>query len=184
MQEESLKLYVGLPLDAVSESHSINHARAIAAGLKALKLLGVDGVELPIWWGIVEKEGMGKYNWTGYLALAQLVQKMGLKLHVSICFHGCNQCKIPLPGWVSQIGESEPNIFFSDRSGQQYKDCLSLSVDDLPVLNGKTPLQVYKDFCENFKTSFSPFLGSTITVSFKTLFGIYCITVCSNGVIC
>ncbi|KAI9081609.1 hypothetical protein K1719_036495 [Acacia pycnantha] len=132
-----VRLFVGLPLDAVSsECKTINNARAIAAGMKALKLLKVEGVELP---------------------------KMGLKLHVSLCFHGSKRPYIPLPKWVSQIGESEPGIFFTDRSGQYYKEGLSLGVDDVPVLNGKTPVQVYQSFCESFKSAFSQFMGSVIT---------------------
>lgn len=156
---------MGLPLDTVSsECKTINNARAIAAGLKALKLLGIEGVELPVWWGIVEKDVMGNYDWSGYLAVANMVQIVGLKLHVTLCFHGSQKPYIPLPKWVSQIGESDTSIFFTDRSGQHYKECLSLAVDDLPVLDGKTPVQVYHSFCESFKSSFSPFLGSTITV--------------------
>ncbi|XP_023514007.1 inactive beta-amylase 9-like isoform X2 [Cucurbita pepo subsp. pepo] len=160
---EGVKLYVGLPLDAVSTCNAINHSKAIAAGLKALKLLGVEGVELPVWWGIVEKETTGKYEWSGYLTLAEMVQNAGLKLHVSLCFHGSNQPRIPLPEWISKIGESDPNIYFTDRYRQQYKDCLSLSVDNLPVLNGKTPIQVYHEFCESFRSSFSNLIGSTIS---------------------
>ncbi|KAK6122961.1 hypothetical protein DH2020_043295 [Rehmannia glutinosa] len=163
MQNDGVKLFVGMPLDTVSKSNTINHARAISAGLKALKLLGVDGVELPVWWGIAENEIMGKYEWTAYLAVVEMVQKLGLKLHVSLCFHASQECKIPLPEWVSRNGEVDPNIYFMDRLGQQYKDCLSLAVDDVPVLDGKTPVDVYKEFCENFKSAFSPFLGSTIT---------------------
>ncbi|KAM5569086.1 inactive beta-amylase 9 [Rosa sericea] len=160
---DGLRLFVGLPLDAVSDCNSVKHARAIAAGLKALKLLGVTGVELPVWWGIVEKEAMGKYEWSAYHSLVEMVKEAGLELHVSLCFHASKQPKISLPDWVSCLGESQPGMFFKDRSGQQYKECLSLAVDELPVLNGKTPIQVYHDFCENFKASFSPFLGSTIT---------------------
>ncbi|KAF7813690.1 inactive beta-amylase 9 [Senna tora] len=164
MKRDNVKLYVGLPLDAVSfDCKTIKHARAIAAGLRALKLLGVEGVELPVWWGIVENDTMGIYDWTGYLAMAYMVQQIGLKLHVTLCFHGSQKPYIPLPKWVSQIGESEPSVFFADRSGQHYKECLSLAVDDLPVLDGKTPLQVYHSFCESFKSSFSQFMGSTIT---------------------
>ncbi|KAG9139139.1 hypothetical protein Leryth_019113 [Lithospermum erythrorhizon] len=161
--DDKLRLYVGLPLDTVSECNSVNHIRAIAAGLKALKLLGVDGVELPIWWGVVERQGMGKYDWTGYLAVAELVRKLDLKLHVSLCFHASKQPEISLPEWVAKIGESSPSIFFADRSGEQYKDCLSFAVDELPVLDGKTPVQVYRQFFESFKSVFSPFMGSTIT---------------------
>lgn len=164
MQVKGVRLYVGLPLDAVSDCNTVNHARAIAAGLKALKLLGVEGVELPVWWGIVEKEAAEKYEWSGYLALAEMVQNAGLKLHVSLCFHGSKQPNIPLPKWVSQIGEAQPSIFFTDKSQQHYRQCLSLAVDDLPILNGKTPVQVYHDFCESFKSTFLPFMGSTIQV--------------------
>ncbi|KAL2341169.1 hypothetical protein Fmac_009109 [Flemingia macrophylla] len=161
---DGVRLFVGLPLDAVSyDCNSINHARAIAAGLKALKLLGVEGVELPIWWGIVEKDAIGKYNWSGYLDIAEMVQKVGLKLHVTLCFHGSKKPNVPLPKWVSQIGEFQPSIYFTDKSGQHYKECLSMAVDNLPVLDGKTPVQVYQSFCESFKSSFSPFMGSTIT---------------------
>lgn len=164
LQTNGVKLYVGLPLDTVSSCNTISHARAIAAGLKALKLLGVDGVELPLWWGIVENEAMGKYDWTRYLEIVEMVQKLDLELHVSLCFHASEDAQISLPQWVSRIGDSESSIYFKDRSGEQYKNCLSLSVDDLPVLDGKTPLQVYKDFFDNFKSTFSPFMGSTITV--------------------
>lgn len=159
-----VRLFVGLPLDAVSsDCKTINNAKAIAAGMKALKLLEVEGVELPVWWGIVEKDAMGKYDWSGYLAVADMVHKMGLKLHVSLCFHGSKKPYIPLPKWVSQIGKSNPSIFFTDRSGEYYKECLSLGVDDLPVLNGKTPVQAYQSFCESFKSAFSHFMGSAIT---------------------
>ncbi|EOY06402.1 Beta-amylase 3 [Theobroma cacao] len=159
---DKVRLFVGLPLDTVSDCNTVNHARAIAAGLKALKLLGVEGVELPVWWGVVENEAMGKYGWSGYLAVAEMVQKADLKLHVSLCFHASRQPKIPLPKWVMQIGESQSSIFFRDRSGQHYRESLSLAVDDLAVLNGKTPIQVYHDFCASFKSAFSPFIGSTI----------------------
>ncbi|KAK4372546.1 hypothetical protein RND71_007930 [Anisodus tanguticus] len=160
---DDVQLFVGLPLDAVSNTNAVNHPRAIAAGLKALKLLGVYGIELPVWWGVVEKETMGKYDWTGYLALAEMIQNLGLKLHVSLCFHASEKPKIPLPEWVSRIGESDPSIFFKDQSGQHYKDCLSFAVTDVPVLDRKTPVQVYKEFCDSFKAEFSPFMDTTIT---------------------
>ncbi|XP_010558493.1 PREDICTED: inactive beta-amylase 9 [Tarenaya hassleriana] len=160
---ENVRLFVGLPLDTVSVCNTVNHSKAIAAGLRALKLLGVEGLELPVFWGVAEKEAMGKYDWSGYLAVAEMVQKAGLKLQVSLCFHGSNQAKIPLPSWVTRFGDSEPGVYFTDKSGRQYKDCLSFAVDDLPVLDGKTPMEVYLGFCESFKSAFSDFIGNTIS---------------------
>ncbi|KAE8688372.1 Inactive beta-amylase 9 [Hibiscus syriacus] len=130
-----LRLFVGLPLDAVSDGNTVNHGRAISAGLKALKLLGVE----------------------------EMVQKSGSEASCIALLPRLRQPRIPLPKWVMKIGESQSNIFFTDRSGQQYRECLSLAVDDLAVLDGKTPIQVYRDFCESFKSAFSPFIGSTIT---------------------
>ncbi|XP_019056172.1 PREDICTED: inactive beta-amylase 9-like [Nelumbo nucifera] len=74
-----------------------------------------------------------------------MVRDAGLKLRVSLCFHVAKQAKIELPDWVSKIGEAQPDIF-TDRSGRRYKECLSLAVDDLSVLDGKTLVQVYQEF--------------------------------------
>ncbi|XXG83316.1 hypothetical protein AAC387_Pa10g1099 [Persea americana] len=157
--DDCVRLFVGLPLDCYSQQN----ARAIAVGLKALKLLGVEGVELPMWWGIVEKEGPCKYDWSSYLSLAKMVQDVGLKLHVSLGFHATEDRTAALPQWVSRIGETQPDIFFTDHSGRRYKKCLSLAVDDLPVLEGRTLMQVYEQFFESFRSSFADFMGSTIT---------------------
>ncbi|KAH0907117.1 hypothetical protein HID58_038944 [Brassica napus] len=115
---EGVKLFVGLPLDTVSDCNNVNHLKAITAGLKALKLLGVEGIELPIFWGVVEKEAPGKYEWSGYLAVAEIVKKVGLKLHASLSFHGSKNPEISLPDWVAKIGEeAEGGIYFTDRYG-------------------------------------------------------------------
>nr|DAD42918.1 TPA_asm: hypothetical protein HUJ06_001148 [Nelumbo nucifera] len=98
-----------------------------------------------------------------------MARDVGLKLHVSLCFHAAKQAKIELPNWVSKIGEAQPNIF-TDRSGRRYKECMLLAVDDLHVLYGKTLVQVYQEFLESFKSSFSNLMGSTIVVSFKSSF--------------
>uniref|UniRef100_A0A1D1YDE4 Beta-amylase n=1 Tax=Anthurium amnicola TaxID=1678845 RepID=A0A1D1YDE4_9ARAE len=157
------QLFVGLPVDAVSDCNTLNHPKAIAFGLKALRLLGVDGVELPVWWGVAEKEAMGKYDWSGYLALVQVIRDAGLQVRASLYFHASAEPDIPLPQWVSAIGDADPDIFFTDRAGKRHRGCLSVAVDDLPVLQGKTPMQVYGDFLHSFRTTFSQFLGSTIT---------------------
>ncbi|XP_078440433.1 inactive beta-amylase 9-like [Wolffia australiana] len=160
--ERKPQLFVGLPLDAVSDGKNVNHAKAIAAGLKALKLLGVEGVELPIWWGVVEKEAMGQYDWTGYLALAQTIRDAGLQIRPCLYFHACTAPAIPLPPWLTAIADADPDILFTDRAGKRHLGCLSLSVDDLPVLHGKSPLHVYSAFFQSFHSAFSDFLGSSI----------------------
>lgn len=48
----------------------------------ALKSIGVDGVMCDVWWGLVEREGPGKYDWNGYHELFKRVAAAGLKLQV------------------------------------------------------------------------------------------------------
>ncbi|MED6172796.1 beta-amylase, partial [Stylosanthes scabra] len=84
-------------------------------GLKALKLLGVEGVKLIVWWGIVERDAAGKYDWSDYLAIPKMVQKMGLKLHVLLYFHGSTKPHIPLHDWMSRLANT--NLIFSLRIG-------------------------------------------------------------------
>ncbi|PKA62266.1 Inactive beta-amylase 9 [Apostasia shenzhenica] len=160
-----VQLFVGLPLDAVSNCNTINHARAIAIGLRALKLLGVDGVELPVWWGIVQPDlsTSGAGNWSSYLALAGLVLEAGLRLRVSLNLHSSETPAIPLPRWISRIIEANPDILCAGRSGLRCRDCLSFAVDELPVLDGRTPIKVYEDFFLSFRSAFSELFGNTVT---------------------
>lgn len=158
-------MFVGLPLDSVSDCNSVNHGKAISAGLRALKLLGAQGVELPIWWCIAQPESMSEYGWSAYLALARMVRDAGLELRVSLHLCGSKKRKpaFCLPKWVKKIAKENPDILFTDRAGQRHEECLSFAVDELPVLDGKTPMQVFSEFFLSFRDAFSDLMGSTIT---------------------
>lgn len=149
----AVRLFVGLPVDVVSEGHAVNRAKAISAGLRALKLLGVDGVELPVSWAVVQPGSGDRFEWVGYLAVADMVRDAGLSLRVSLHTHGS-----ALPVWVA-----DPDILFTDRSGNRREGCLSFAVDELPVLAGRSPLEAYEAFFRSFADAFQDFLGTTIT---------------------
>jgi len=59
-------------------------ARPFRADLDCLRKAGVKGVMVDCWWGIVEAEGLGQYNWKGYDRLFAIVCNAGLDLHVSL----------------------------------------------------------------------------------------------------
>ena len=83
-------VYVMLPLDSINPSSStVNRRRAMDASLRALKSAGVEGVMMDVWWGIVEKDGPGSYNWSGYKELIDMVHKHGLKVQAVMSFHQC-----------------------------------------------------------------------------------------------
>ncbi|RWW52733.1 hypothetical protein BHE74_00040832 [Ensete ventricosum] len=54
--------------------------------LKKLKSIGVDGVMVDCWWGIVEAHIPQQYNWKGYMHLFQVVRDTKLKLQVYFDF--------------------------------------------------------------------------------------------------
>lgn len=82
-------------------------------------------------------------------------------------FHQCggnvgDTCNIPLPPWVLEEMSSNPNIVYTDRSGRRNPEYISLGCDTLPVLRGRTPIQVYTDYMRSFRQRFRDYLGNVI----------------------
>lgn len=78
-----------------------------------------------------------------------------------MCFNSAEGSE--LPSWIHDIGESQPDVWFTDKSGTRCTDCLSIGIDDIPCLHGRTPIQVYRDFMQSFKHTFSSYLNGSIT---------------------
>jgi hypothetical protein len=156
---EAVRLFVGLPEDVVCpDGRAVSRPRAVSAALRALKLLGVDGVELPVSWAVAQPGSGGHgFERAGYLAAAGMVRDAGLELRVSLHTDGA-----ALPVWVADA--ADPDVLFTDRSGHRRQGCLSFAVDELPVLGGKSPIEAYEDFFRSFGDAFADFMGSTVTV--------------------
>ncbi|XP_042435006.1 beta-amylase 3, chloroplastic-like [Zingiber officinale] len=160
-------VYVMLGLDTVSREGRLQRPRALNASLMALRSAGVEGVMVDVWWGLVEKESPRRYDWEAYAELVQMVQRHGLKLQMVMSFHQCGGnvgdcCSIPLPPWVLQEMDENPDIVYTDRSGRRNPEYISLGCDMMPVLRGRTPIQVYSDFMRSFKERFNDYLGEVI----------------------
>ncbi|EPS63004.1 hypothetical protein M569_11781, partial [Genlisea aurea] len=166
--KKGVPVFVMLPLDTVSMGGgSLNRPRAMAASLAALKTAGVEGVMVDAWWGLVEKDGPSMYNWEGYDELIKMVEKVGLKLQVVMSFHQCggnvgDSCSIPLPAWVLEEMNKNPDLMYTDGSGRRNPEYVSLGCDSLPVLRGRTPIQVYSDYMTSFRERFREYLGNVI----------------------
>ncbi|WOL09560.1 hypothetical protein Cni_G18313 [Canna indica] len=160
-------VYVMLPLDTVTRDGGLNRARALNASLMALRNAGAEGVMVDVWWGVVEKDGPLCYNWEAYAELVRMVEKNGLKLQMVMSFHQCggnvgDNCSIPLPPWVHEEMSRNPDIVYTDRSGRRNPEYISLGCDMLPVLKGRTPIQVYSDYMRSFRDRFRDYLGRVI----------------------
>ena len=62
-------MFVTLPVDFVSTSGQVRHHKVMAQSFKALSTTGVEGVVVEVWWGLVERDEPGVYNWQRYLDL-------------------------------------------------------------------------------------------------------------------
>lgn len=75
--------------------------------------------------------------------------------------------RIPLPKWVVEEIDRDPDLGYTDQWGRRNYEYVSLGCDTLPVLKGRTPVQCYSDFMRAFRDNFSHLLGDTVVVSIK-----------------
>lgn len=169
--ESGFPVYVMLPLDTVwladregQKVSVIKREQALNVGLQMLKKAGVEGIMIDVWWGIVEHVGPKQYDFSAYQRLFATAAQAGLKIQAVMSFHAAggnvgDTCRISLPKWVSEIGASNPDIYYTDKQGYHNKECLSLGCDQEPLFWGRTPVDIYRDFISAFADTFDDLAG-------------------------
>lgn len=89
IRARGVPVFVMLPLDTVKVGGGLNRRKAMNASLMALKSARVEGIMVDVWWGLVEKDGPGAYNWAGYKELMDMCGRIGLKVQAVMSFHQC-----------------------------------------------------------------------------------------------
>ncbi|KAF3508359.1 hypothetical protein F2Q69_00004231 [Brassica cretica] len=166
-REGGVPVFVMMPLDSVTMGNAVNRRKAMRASLQALRSGGVERIMIDVWWGLVEREAPGGYNWGGYEEVLQMARKVGLKVQAVMSFHQCggnvgDSVSIPLPQWVVEEVDKDPDLAYTDQWGRRNHEYISLGADTLPVLRGRTPVQCYSDFMRAFRDNFKHLLGDTI----------------------
>ncbi|KAF6172744.1 hypothetical protein GIB67_000802 [Kingdonia uniflora] len=169
-------VYVMLPLGVITEDNVLENKDEIVKQLMELKAADLDGVMVDVWWGIMESKGPKQYDWSGYKSLFQFVQDSGLKLQTIMSFHQCGGnvgdiVNIPLPKWVLDIGDSDPDIFYTNRSGTRNKEYLTIGVDNQPLFGGRTAVEIYRDYMKSFRESMADFLDSGLIIDIEVGLG-------------
>ncbi|CAN6211887.1 unnamed protein product [Urochloa humidicola] len=169
-------VFVMLPLEVVTTENELDDAAALRAQLRRLRAAGVDGVMVDVWWGIVEGGGPGRYEWRAYRDLFGIVQAEGLKLQAIMSFHACggnvgDAVAIPIPRWVREVGDGDPDVFYTGPGGARNREYLTIGVDDLPLFRGRTAVQVYADFMRSFRENMADFLDSGLVVDIEVGLG-------------
>ncbi|GMH45403.1 hypothetical protein BSKO_13360 [Bryopsis sp. KO-2023] len=152
---------VMLDSNVITQLNVLEDPLTLKRGLKSLRGCGVTSIAINVWWGVVENNAPGVYEWDTYRTPFRLIKDFGFEIKAILCFHGNG--KISLPSWVLEEGIANPNVFFTDKTGEVYRDCLSLGVDCVPALRGRTGVGVYADFMASFLNEFSNIMGSCIT---------------------
>jgi beta-amylase len=73
-----------------------------------------------------------------------------------------NGLNVSMHDWLLTNWLTAEDMYYTDREGNRNPEYLSLSIDDLELLNGRTPIQVYSDFMQSFARTFADYIGSTI----------------------
>ncbi|KAJ4952407.1 hypothetical protein NE237_029239 [Protea cynaroides] len=161
-------VFVKLPLDALSLMGRTAGRKKLRMSMKALAAAGVEGVVVDVWWGNVEKDAPGNYDWRAYWDIVVMARDCKLKVRAVLAFHQCgtgpgDSYWISLPRWVCAEMDKNPDLAYCDRFGRRNREYISLGCDILPVLEGRSPVQTYSDFMRNFRDTFREFLGVIIT---------------------
>jgi beta-amylase len=173
-QFSPVPLFVMLQLDTVDPgTFKLKEPGILRDQLAELKRAGVAGVMCDVWWGIVEREGPGMYDWSAYLELVEMVASVGLKLQAVMSFHQCggnvgDACFIRLPSWVLKVGDKNPDIFYTDAKLRRNREYISLGADEEKLFgtdeeNLRSPLDMYEDFMSNFASTFAQWMPEVIT---------------------
>lgn len=176
MLQNYVPVYVMLPLEVITVDNVLENRTRLEKQLKELRTAGVDGVMLDVWWGIVESKGPKQYDWSAYRSLFQLVQECGLKLQVIMSFHQCggnvgDAVNIPLPRWILDIGESDPDVFYTNIKGNRNEEYLTIGVDNLPLFAGRTAVEIYTDYMKSFRDNMSDFLEARFVIDIEVGLG-------------
>lgn len=127
---------------------------------------------IDVWWGIVEPYPQ-QYNFDAYMQLFRMCQQVGLKIEPVLSFHQCgtnvgDECYIPLPSWILDYGQKNPDIYYTDQNGHRDREYLSLGVDHISVFPSKevgkyrTPAEMYEQVMIQFNATFETFIKNGI----------------------
>ncbi|KAL7721459.1 Beta-amylase [Entamoeba marina] len=149
-----------MALDVVN-SNGISNRGQLQNDFSKIKSGGVAGVMSDIWWGLVETSPK-VYNWDAYLDMVQLAKNAGLKFQAVMSFHRCggnvgDTCDIPIPQWARDAGASN-NAFFKDAEGNINNEYITFAADEKAVFEGRTPIEIYKDYMASFKSTFQSYI--------------------------
>ncbi|MBF7073327.1 family 14 glycosylhydrolase [Glaciecola sp. MH2013] len=154
-QEYTFNVMAPLVLETDADWNNFTH------NLREARQIGVKGVSVDIWWGMVEAKGDNIFDWTYYRKVANIIQEQGLDWIPIMSFHQCggnvgDSCDIPIPKWVWTHFHlvDKKSLMFKSEEGNYSQETLSFLVD------AATQDQIYQQYAEfmiAFQTEFAEY---------------------------
>lgn len=116
----------------------VNDRAEFQRQLAIARQIGVDGVSVDIWWGLVEKAGDQQFDWRYYDAIFSDIRAAELKIIPIMAFHQCggnvgDDCDIPLPPWLwqhfRQQGVAAADLQYQSEFGNRSVETIALWAD-------------------------------------------------------
>ena len=127
--------------------------------LQTAKAIGVRGVAVDVWWGVVAANGDNQWDWSYYDSLFDDVERAGLHLVPVMSFHKCggnvgDTCNIPIPSWIwgeytsEQPGRSQFDLMYKSEQDNFNGETVAIWKDDWVVPK-------YQRFMQEFQAHFA-----------------------------
>ncbi len=137
--------------------------------LKESKKMGIDGISVDVWWGMVEKDGDNIFHWEYYQKIFSEIISNGLEIIPILSFHsfdpGPNSAfRAPIPNWVwkylaEKSGLNEIDLkYISEEKGKD--DALLYSDEFVSLWADEWVMPQYSEFMEEFLREFQNDLDS------------------------
>jgi len=157
----STEVYVMMPLDEVTNRHTLKDRTGLGLALDKLREANVDGIMLDVWWGLTEVSPR-KYNFNASRIIVDMAKDRNLKVQLVTSFHQCGGnvgdiCDIKVPKFLH-----DHDIFYKDKWGNVNIEYVSLFADHYVVM-GRSVLHMYYDWFVAFAEEFADELGTVIT---------------------
>jgi len=128
--------------------------------LQRMKAIGVKGVSIDVWWGMVQADGPNQFDWQYYDKAFQYIKDAGLQIKPIMSFHQCganvgDDVYIPLPSWVwKESSDPQANMQYEDSNGDYSKEVVAVWADDLVKADY---INFMKAFAKHFEAYASDF---------------------------
>ena len=161
--ESQIGSFMMMPFKTFNNEGELISVNKLKAWFEDIEKRGFKGITLDFWWRFTEPYP-NEYNFLQYHKLMNILKEYNLKIKPILSFHQCgstigDECWIQLPEWILN---SDQKIFYKDNKNNINKEYISVFADKEILSDGRTVLQAYSEYIQQFNNEFSKYYGTKI----------------------